>query len=76
MKIKDIKKLKNSVYEVTFAPNWIERLFGLKEVSKQYRQSDSYYSFGGGNVYVKPNGKELGNHNWIGESIDQFKRKW
>ena len=78
MKIKEIKRKENSyfIYEVTFAPNWLERLFGVEEKTKEYKDRDENYTFGGGNVYLDKSGKELGNGNWIGEAIDRFRRKW
>jgi len=78
MKIKEIKRKENSyfVYEVTFTPNWLEKLFGVKEKTKEYKDIDATYTFGGGNAYIDKSGKELGNGNWIGEAIDRFRRKW
>jgi len=64
------------IYTVTFKPNFIERLFGVKEKSKKYKQTGSQYDFGGGNVYVDEKGRKLGNGNWIGESIDNWKHKF
>ena len=78
MKIKEIKRKENSyfIYEVTFKPNWLERLFGVEEKTKEYKDGDATYTFGGGNLYRDKSGKELGNGNWIGEAIDRFRRKW
>lgn len=78
MKIKEIKRKENSyfVYEVTFTPNQLERLFGVEEKTKEYKDIDATYIFGGGNLYIDKSGKELGNGNWIGEAIDKFRRKW
>ena len=78
MKIKEIKRKENAyfVYEVTLTPNWLERLFGVEEKTKEYRDRDASYTFGGGNVYIDKSGEELGNGNWIGEAIDKFRRKW
>lgn len=78
MKIKEIKRKENSyfIYEVTFTPNWLERLFGVEEKTKEYKDADATYTFGGGNVYINKNGNELGNRNRIGEAIDRFRRSW
>lgn len=78
MKIKEIKLKKDSycIYQVTFTPNWLEKLFGIKEETKEYKYGDATYTFGGGNVYIDKSGKELGNGNWIGEAIDKFRRSW
>lgn len=76
MKIKEIKRKSNGIFEVTFTPYWFERLFGVKEKTKEYKRSDATYTFGGGNVYIDKNGNKLDNGNWIGEAIDKFRRKW
>lgn len=78
MKIKEIKRKGNSyeIFEVTFAPNWLEKLFGVEEETKEYKDTNEKYTFGGGNVYIDKSGKELGNGNWIGEAIDKFRRSW
>lgn len=78
MKIKEIKRKENSywIYEVTFTPNWLEKLFGVKEKTKEYKDKNATYTFGGGNVYMDKECNELGNGNWIGEAIDKFRRKW
>lgn len=49
---------------------------GVEEKTKEYKDADATYTFGGGNVYIDKSGKELGNGNWIGEAIDTFRRKW
>jgi hypothetical protein len=76
MKIKEIKKIEYNIYEVTFTPIWIEKLFGLEEVTKKYKSTGREWMFGGGNVYINQKGEELRNGNWVGESIDIFIRKW
>ena len=78
MKIKEIKRKENSyfIYGVTFTPNWLERLFGVKEKTKEYKDDDATYTFGGGTVYVNKDGKRLGNGNWVGEAIDKLRRSW
>ena len=78
MKIKEIKRKEDSyrIYEVTFTPNWLEKLFGIKEKTKEYKETNSSYTFGGGNVYIDKKGNQLGNGNWIGKAIDNFNRSW
>ncbi len=78
MKIKEVKRKENSyfIYEVTFTANWLEKLLGVEEKTKEYKDRDATYTFGGGNVYIDKSGKELGNGNWIGEAIDRFRRSW
>lgn len=78
MKIKEIKQKEGSynIYQVIFAPNWLEKLFGVKEQIKEYKQTSSTFTFGGGAVYIDKYGKQLNNGNSIGEAIDAFRRKW
>jgi len=78
MRIVKINKVKNeyNIFEVTLTPSWIERLFGKKEQTIKVKSTDERYVFGGGNVYIYQNGEELGNHNYIGEDIDQYLKRW
>ena len=79
MKIKEIKrneKIDYDVYTVTLTPNWLEKLFGVKEKQKEYKDCGSIYKFGGGKVYVNKEGEPLGNGHPIGEAIDNWRRRW
>lgn len=79
MKIKTIHKNSNNynIFHVSFIPNWFEKLFGYKPITKKYKMLlGSTYTFGGGNIYVDENGNRLGNGNRIGEAIDAFQRKF
>ena len=77
MKIDNIER-EGLIFSVTFVPNWLERLFNIKPVTKQYKITDSEYMFGKHNnrVYLDKKGEPLGNGNWIGEAIDNFRNKW
>ena len=63
-------------YKVTFEPNWIERIFGVNEKTVRYRASDSTYVFGGGTVYIREDGEKCGNHSYVGDEIDKWRRKF
>jgi hypothetical protein len=79
MKIKSIEKEKdrfNDIYLVTFEPNWLEKLFGIKEKLEKYKDTGEVFTFGGGHVYINQDGEQLINHNSIGETLDNFRRKW
>ena len=80
MNIKEIKQKEGSysTYQVTFTPNWLEKLFGLKEETKEYKDTDATYLSGGGSVYIDKKGDKLNNGNWIGKAIDKFRylRNW
>lgn len=76
MKIKEIKRKSNGIFEVTFTPYWFERLFGVKEKTKEYKDSGFCYKIDRSTVYIDKNGKQLSNGNWIGEAIDRFRKSW
>lgn len=77
-----ITKIENEgrVYSITFKPNWVEALLGIKEKIKKYKDTGATYSFGGGNVYVDQKGRELGNTIGYGseirEAIDRHRRSF
>lgn len=75
MKVTKIEQ-EGRIYKVTLTPNWLQRLFGMKTKIKEVKETFSTYTFGGGNVYVDKKGRKLGNGNWIGEAIDNYKRSW
>jgi hypothetical protein len=78
MKIKEIKEKEDSfsIYVVTLRPNWVEKLFGVKEKVCEYKDTGDTYRFGGGHVYLKKNGTGLGNGHWISDAIDIWRRRW
>jgi hypothetical protein len=80
MKIKEIKYKEESIgiWQVTFSPNWLEKLFNplFKEYTEEFKSTGDTYTFGGGNVYRRKDGSELSNGNWIAEAIDRHRRKW
>ena len=78
MRIKEIKIKKGSyhIYEVTFVPNFLERLFNIKEKTKEYKDDGIKYVFGSQTAYLKKDGERLGNGNWVAEEIDKWRRKF
>jgi hypothetical protein len=76
MKIKEIKRKSDDIYEVTFTPYWLEKLFGVEEKTKEYKDSGYCYTLRKNTVYIDKNGEQLDNGNWVGEAIDKFRRKW
>jgi hypothetical protein len=76
MKIKEIYRKNLYIFEVTFVPNWLEKLFGHKEHTKEYKYTGATYLLGGGSVYISKDGRKLGNGNWIGEAIDRYRVSW
>jgi hypothetical protein len=76
MKIKEIKRKSDCIYEVTFTPYWLEKLFGVEEKTKEYKDSGYRYRIDKSTVYIDKNGEKLGNGNWIGKAIDTFRRSW
>lgn len=75
MRISKIENV-NYVYEVTFTPYFIERIFGVKPKTKKYKDTGNTYTFGSGHVYVDQNGSLLGNGNHIGDAIDKYRRRF
>lgn len=77
MKIKEIRRKDlTNIYEVDFTPNWFEKLFGIKDTTKSYKDTGGSYMFGGGSVYMNSDCEQLGNSSDIGRAIDKFRNKW
>jgi len=78
MKINKIKRKEDNygIYEVTLVPNWLERIFNVQEKIKEYKDTGSTYTFGGGAVYVDRQGRRLDNGHWIAEAIDRYRKAW
>lgn len=74
--MKIVKITEEEDWIVDFEPNWFEKLFGIKPKTEVFRQTFNNYEFGGGAVYRRQNGSNLGNNNWIGVAIDKHRRKW
>lgn len=67
----------SSIYHVTIAYNWFERLFGHKPVEIiRYKDSWSNYKFGGGTIYITEKGEKTGNGDYIAEEIDKWRRRF
>ncbi len=78
MKIKEVKEKEGrySIYVVTFKPNWLEKLFGVEEKQKEYKDTGSVYTFGGGREYIDKDGYSLGNGHSISTAIDRWRSRW
>ena len=77
MKIKEIKRSERdrNHYIVIYKPNFIERLFDVKEKQMVYKDTGAKYKYGNQTVYIGENGKCLENGSHIAEMIDIYKRK-
>lgn len=75
MKIEKIE-YKDLSYHVTFVPNALEKLFGVKPKTVKYKNSGSTFMCGGGTVFLREDGKKLSNGDWVGEAIDIFRNKF
>ena len=73
MKITKIEKEKG-IFTVTLTPNCIEKLFGVKEKEKRFKETESNFTFGGGNVYLNEKGEKLDNGDYIGVTLDNWQR--
>ncbi len=76
MKVINIKEEQATVYLVNIKPCFIMRLLGSKEKNVRVKDIEETYNFGGGSVYVNEKGEKLGNGNYIGVAIDNWKRKF
>ena len=77
-----ITKIENEgdIYSVTRMPNFIERLFGVKERIDKYKSTGGTYALGGGRTYIDQKGRELGISLGYGsdtrEAIDCWRRSF
>lgn len=76
MKVTNVKRSESFNWIVTIKYNWLERLFGNRDGDYEFKQTSSYYTFSGQNIYTTKDGTETPNHSQIAEAIDKFKRKW
>lgn len=76
MKVVNITEEKG-IYIVELKPNFIQRLFGMKNKFEKYkRKSSESYTYGGGSVYYNQKGERLSNWHYIQEAIDDYRRSW
>lgn len=78
MKIIKVEEVRTAfdVFEVTFKPNFFQRLFNIKEKTRQYKDTGFRYTFGGGTVYMDKTGEKLTNGDRVAEAIDKYRRRW
>lgn len=76
MKITKIEYKADCLYHVTFEPNFLENIFGVKSKVVKYRNTGDTYTFGGGSVSIREDGVKLTNHNWVMEALDKFRNKF
>lgn len=77
MRIKEIERENSyNIYRVTLVPTFLEKLFGIKEKVRRFKDDGSTYRFGGGTVYINEDGENLGPNHSIGEAIDKWRRKF
>lgn len=75
MKVTNIKYI-DGTYIVNISPNWIERLFGLKDKITMLRGTLKQYTYSGQSVFRYQDGTETPNGCHIAQAIDKFNRKW
>ena len=76
MKITKIKNNQSNIYIVYFEPTWFEKIFKIQPYQKKYKDTGNFYVYGKGSVYIDQKGRKLGNGNWIGKRIDEWRRKF
>lgn len=75
MKVKSIGRI-DYIYIVVLTPNWLEKLFGVKDKIVKLRDTDCTYTFGGGRIYLFEDGTRTDNGDYIAEEIDKWRRAW
>lgn len=75
MKIVKIEHQEN-IYTVQLVPNFLERLFGKKEIKRQYKLIKDEIFLTGGGCYIRKDGKEVANWSQMQEAIDNYRRAW
>ena len=78
MKITEIKRSteNSSIFEVKLSPNFIERLFGIKEKTETFKDTGNEFYYTVGHVYVNNKGEILGPTSYIRISIDNYRRSF
>lgn len=76
MKIDNIKRKQNRyiIYQITFVPNIIERLFGARRVTKEYLDTGVCYKKTGGSVYIDEHGFTLKEGDKVAMAIDNWRK--
>ena len=69
-------RTKGLIFHVTLSPNRVGRFFGRKPKTIRVKDACRRYFFGGGYVYYREDGSELGNLSEIGGAIDRWRRKF
>lgn len=75
MKVTKIET-EEGVYKVTLSPNFIERIFFVKQRTVLVKPTGRTYSISGGKVYVDHEGDILGSFSYIGNEIDRWERRF
>jgi len=75
MKVDKIEKI-DGIYHVTLIPVWYEKLFGIEQKVKKFKDSYRNYTFGGGTIYYDSEGNQTSNGDKIGETIDKWRRSF
>jgi len=76
MKISKIEKIED-VYHVTFVPNFIEKLFGVKETTERFKRAyGRNYRLTGDPAWIYSDGSILGATDTIVKELTKFDRKF
>jgi hypothetical protein len=76
VKIEEFSRQDGTIFNVFFKPTLFEKLIGCKEKVKRFKDSGCMYVRGENTVYIQENGSYLENHSYIGETIDNWRRKF
>lgn len=76
MKVSKIEK-KDNLYYVTKTPNFIKKLFGMKEVIERYRcDGDVFYYFEHIKVFYKSTGEIVNWQDKMSDILNNFDRQF
>ena len=75
MRITNVARVKNDVYQVTFTPNWFEELLGYGPKKRLYVNTGRAYLSGGGYILMDENGDDVDNGSSVHEAINRFRKK-
>lgn len=75
MRVSKIEKI-DSIYHVTTAPNFIQRLFGVKSKTTRYRWNYAIYTYGFGKCYIREDGNKVDPWSNLQDELTKFDNKF
>lgn len=66
----------SNIYEVTFIPNWLEKLFNVKSVTHRIKDTKENYLATDGGVYCFKDGELVRNGSNLMIQLDRYRRSF